>query len=310
MTLDLLPDLAPAPDPQALQAFRTAQAALDAAIEKAAAAMVADEREALIDSLSEGRFLPSRLVLTLAKTDPAWSLPNSTTSQASPMPAGAAGPDEALCSALPPGYYEWKAATARLRQAGNVLRDYAELLNRLADPKALSPAEIALMEKKLDLLALSGLKTGEVLDSAAERRMAAGFLSLAAADLFRLILRQKRGSSFQKAVAASDDAFRHHIESLQVFLEVLRASLRIHYANDTSDILAACNNPGQPDPAAPSAPRQAAAHPGKGRAKKGETSSAKRLVALNDNTLERLEALATIEEILAALPAIHAALKL
>ena len=301
MTLDILPDLDRAPDPRALQAFRAAQAALDAAIEKAAAAMVADEREVLIDSLSEGRFLPSRLVLTLAKTGPAWSLSNSPTSRASPMPAGAAGPDEAT------GYYEWKAATARLRQAGNVLREYAELLGRLADPKTLSPAEVALMEKKLDLLALSGLNTGEGLDSAAERRMAAGFLSLAAADLFRLILRQKRGSSFQSAVAASDAAFRRHIESLQVFLEVLRACLRVHYANDTSDILAAWNTPGQPDP---SAPQQAEAHSGKGRTKKGETSSAKRLVALNDNTLERLEALATIEEILAALPAIHAALKL
>jgi hypothetical protein len=287
MALDLIPDLDPVPDPRALQAFRAAQAALDAAIEKAAAAMVADEREALLDSLREGRLLPSQLVLTLAKTGPGWSLPGS--------PAEATGPGEA------PGYYEWKTATARLRQAGNVLRDYAELLGRLADPKSLSPAEVALLEKKLDLLALSGLTAGEALDSAAERRMAAGFLSLAATDLFRLILRQKRGSSFQKAVAASDDAFRQHIESLQLFLEVLRACLRVHYANATSDLLAAWNDPGQPDPAA---------LPRKGKAKKGETQPAKRLVALNDAMIERLEALAAIEEILAALPAVHAALKL
>jgi hypothetical protein len=297
MALSHLPDLDPTPDPRALQAFRAAQAALDAAIEKAAAAMVADEREALIDSLREGRLLPSRLVLTLAKTGPAWSLPGSPTSMDSSTPAEATGSGETT------GYYEWKAATARLRQAGNVLRDYAELLGRFADPKALSPAEIALLEKKLDLLALSGLKAGEALDSAAERRTAAGLLSLAAADLFRLILRQKRGRSFQKAVAANDDAFRHHVESLQVFLEVLRACLRVHYANDTSDILAAWNDSVQPDPAAP--PRK-----GKGRAKKSETQPAKRLVALNDSALERLEALAAIEEILAALPAIHAALKL
>ena len=297
MALNRLPDLDPIPDARALQAFRAAQTALDAAIEKAAAAMVADEREALLDSLREGRLLPSRLVLTLAKTGPAWSLPGS--------PADATGPGEA------PGYYEWKAATARLRQAGNVLRDYAELLGRLADPKALSPAEIALLEKKLDLLALSGLTAGEALDTAAERRMAAGFLSLAATDLFRLILRQKRGNSFQKAVAASDDAFRHHIESLQVFLQVLRTCLRVHYANDTSDILAAWNDPGQPAPAAPPATSQTAApRRGRGRPKKSEPSPAKRLVALNDNTLERQQALAAIEEILAALPAVHAALKL
>lgn len=274
MALDHLPILDPAPDPRAFQAFQEELAALDTAITRAAAAMVADEREMLAERLRDGQTPPSSLLLRLATDDCSWSLPS-----ASQDPAATGSLDAAIGSA----YYEWKAATARLRQAGRHLQDYASVLARLADPKALSPSETAELERKLAALAQSGLDLGGALDAQAERKAAAGLVSMAASDLLRFHLKQRRGASLAQATTANDAPFRRYVESLRAMLVELHGSLRCHYINDSCDLLAAW------DPAKAAAP-------------------AKKLLALNDNTVERLDAIAAILAILDILPAAHAAL--
>ena len=301
MAITPLNILDPTPDPKAFQGFQAAVDSLAAAVDRAATAMVADEREMLAERLRDGRTAPSALMLTLAAEDCSWTLPGQNPRQPG-APAGdngeeapPSGPSDArsagattLEAAIGSAYYEWKTAVAQLRQANRQLQDYAGILVRLADPKALSPAETAELERKLNILAQSGLNLGAGnavggFDSQAERQAAAGLLSMAATDLFRIVLRQHRGTSLEQAVAANDAPFRRHAEALRAVLRELHGSLRCHYINDSCDLLAAWD----PDKAA---------------------TPAKKLLALNDNTLERLEAIAAILAILETLPAAHASL--
>jgi hypothetical protein len=272
--LDPLSVFDPNDEADRYQELQTLLAALGTAVDRAATAMVADEREALAEGLRDGQIRPVGLALALAKDSYAWSLPQN---------AGASLPPQAA-----PAYYEWKAAVARLRQAGSQLQDYAGILGRLASAKALNPAETAALEKKLDALLQSGLTTGRLLDSQTSRKATAGLLSMAAADLFRLVLKRRRGASLRQAIAANDETFSSYVQSLRTLLRMLHVSLRLHYVDAAGDLLATWT------------PANAPA--GKG----GSALSAKRLLALNDSTLDRLDALATIETILDGLPTAHA----
>ena len=272
--LDPLSVFDPSVDPDRYQELQTLLAALETAVDRAATAMVADEREALAEGLCDGQIRPVGLALALAKDSYAWSLSRNADAGLPPQAA--------------PAYYEWKAAVARFRQAGSQLQDYVGILDRLASAKALNPAETAAIEKKLDALLQSGLTTGGLLDSQTSRKATAGLLSMAAADLFRFVLKRRRGASLRQAIAANDEAFGTYVQSLRTLLRMLHVSLRLHYVDAAGDLLAAWT------------PADAPAK------KSGNALSAKRLLALNDSTLDRLDALATIETILDSLPAAHA----
>lgn len=260
--------VAQAPDPEPLSKLQATLATLDAAIDRAAGALVADEREMLIDRLRDGRIRPEGLLLKLAESGAAWSL-------------AVAG--QAADPATVPAYYHWKNAVASLRQSSRDLHAYVELLVRLADPKALEPAETTALEKKLNSLLQSGLASGGVFDSQAERTAAAGLVSMAGAEAFRLALRRQRGVSFRQAAAANADDFHAHVEALRLTVRKLQANLQVAYNNDANELLEAW------DPDKPVAEVRA-----------------KRLVALNDATLDRLEALAGIEVSLDSLATFHA----
>lgn len=270
--LDPISVLDSAPDLSGIQELQATLASLETAVGRAAAAMVADEKEALTESLHEGRVRPVELTLALAKDSYAWSLSRNTL----------------------PAYYEWKSAVARLRQAGIQLKDYAGILGRLADAKSLSPAETAALEKKLDTLLQSGMAAGGALDSQASRKAAAGLVSLAAGDLFRLVLKRRRGTTLQQAVAANDEAFRSYVQSLRTLLRMFHVSLRLHYVDTAGDLLAAWT------------PADALVKKTKGKRRIPSATAAKRLLSLNDTTIERLGALAAIETVLDSLPAAHA----
>lgn len=257
-----------APDPEPLSKLQAALTTLDTALDRAAGALVADERAMLIDRLRDGRIRPEGLLLKLSESGYAWSLANAG-QEADP--------------AAVPAYYHWKNAVASLRQSSRELHDYAELLVRLADPKALEPAETTALEKKLNSLVQSGLASGGAFDSQVERTAAAGLISMAGAEAFRLALRRQRGISFRQAAAANDDDFRAHVEALRITVRKLQANLQVSYNNDVNELLEAW------DPDKPVAEMRA-----------------KRLVALNDATLERLEALAGIAASLDSLATFHA----
>lgn len=264
MPLDHLAALVQSPDPQPFQELQATLAELDTVMIRAAAMVAEDEREMLVEKLRDGQIPPARLVFDLSDGDYSWAFF---------QPAGAA-------PAAIPAYYEWKLAMERLQQASQTLQDYAGLLARLASPKTLSPAEVAAMEKRLDALVLSGLNVGTVLEPQSNRKAAAGLVSLAAADLFRLVIRHHGRESLQQAREANAPVFHAYLETLRILVRELHRGLRFHYAADADALVGAWES-----------------------ARPAPETKAKRLVALNENLLARLKTLQQIDALLDTLAA-------
>ena len=257
-------------EPTAFADFHHSLTILQADVDLATVDALEGEREILQAQLLAGEVTPDRVSLQLEDHGYGWRL--------LPEPLAADRPP------LPP-YYDWCLARSRLQMANQAMRGYAELLLGLAKATPLSKTEKDELREHLNTLVVSGLDATPHAGTQKETTAQAGILSTVAADSFLTYLHCRRMATLRQAIRANDPVFRDYARNAGELVRQLHANLQRHYNRTNEDLLKAW------------------------KGDKGiSAEKVRQLLALNDDTIARLEMLEALETAIATLPAAHAEL--